>query len=681
MVLGSGLSYSGTSLTLLGLQGGITYQVRILGNEEEEDQGEWSDVSEITVPAAPALMSASRSGNTISLAWAALSGATGYKVRWARTGQDWINSGGAAGEAVTGLSYDIPGLTAGQNYNIQIAAATAAGPGAWTISFDQTGKTPSADATLSSLVFTDKDGADIGGGLSLTLLPDTRMYSLTWSAGGDQKVRLRPTATDDSPSSIAISREFADQARGGVFATGIGDPMVANGALSVLMNISLGLNRYTIAVVAENGVNSETYVVLVEAQNNVAALGELVVADPARDIDNGLGALAPAFVAGDTTRLAYRKEVPAAQASVIVYTEALVSNNAVAPVFYVDGTQQTSPAVGIRDEFAQWRSREIALTAGTPSVVEIATVSEDASAHLTYSLTILRLGSGSGDSSLSALAVAHSGGAATLNKVGGDGSAGFAAAHLAYAATFESSVDSVTITPTAGESNASITIGKRGAAAAAIASDAASTQTLEYGLNTLDLTVSAQNSAQRIYTLALTRTPQSTDATLQSLTLSEGTLEPGFSPGMVEYTASVPTDTGGITLTPTVNNALASVTVAGTKVTSGMASASQTLQHGSNQIVIQVTAEDGSTMDYTVTVTRIPPAASSNADLSALVLVDGVADQTFAVGSLTHTASVANNVASVKIRPTVADTGKATVMVNGDAVDSGEESGLILLEV
>ncbi|WP_431027700.1 S-layer homology domain-containing protein [Lysinibacillus sp. LZ02] len=73
-------------------------------------------------------------------------------------------------------------------------------------------------------------------------------------------------------------------------------------------------------------------------------------------------------------------------------------------------------------------------------------------------------------------------------------------------------------------------------------------------------------------------------------------------------------------------------------------------------------------------------APSANANLSDLVLSNGTLSPAFAAGTTSYTANVANNVTSVNVTPTVADS-NATVTVNGTAVVSGQASGNIALNV
>lgn len=102
------------------------------------------------------------------------------------------------------------------------------------------------------------------------------------------------------------------------------------------------------------------------------------------------------------------------------------------------------------------------------------------------------------------------------------------------------------------------------------------------------------------------------DATLSGLTLSQGTLSPVFSGSTASYTASVANSFTSLTVTPTVHDSGATVTVNGTAVTSGSASGTIALAVGTNTITVRVTAQDGTTtQDYTVTATRAASASSA----------------------------------------------------------------------
>lgn len=87
----------------------------------------------------------------------------------------------------------------------------------------------------------------------------------------------------------------------------------------------------------------------------------------------------------------------------------------------------------------------------------------------------------------------------------------------------------------------------------------------------------------------------STDASLASLAISPGTLNPAFSPEVESYSVSVGADVEKITVDAQAADSNASVVVSG----------SDGLQMGENTVVCKVTAEDGRTIrNYTISVTK-----------------------------------------------------------------------------
>jgi alpha-tubulin suppressor-like RCC1 family protein len=175
----------------------------------------------------------------------------------------------------------------------------------------------------------------------------------------------------------------------------------------------------------------------------------------------------------------------------------------------------------------------------------------------------------------------------------------------------------------------------------------------------------------------LTFSTPSNNANLGNLSVSAGSLNPAFSNGTTSYTAIVSNVTTSITVTPTVAESHATVTVNGVSVTSGSASGGVSLIVGDNTIDTLVTAQDGvTTRTYSVVVTRLP--ISNNANLSAITLSKGTLSPAFSAGTTGYTASVSSSVSSITITPTVADSG-ATVKVNNASVASGSPSGTINL--
>lgn len=139
-----------------------------------------------------------------------------------------------------------------------------------------------------------------------------------------------------------------------------------------------------------------------------------------------------------------------------------------------------------------------------------------------------------------------------------------------------------------------------------------------------------------------TDTLLSTDASLSSLSLSQGTLSPTFSSSTYAYAASVANNVSSLTVTPTVRNANANVNVNGTAVSSGNASGNIALAVGTNTITLLVTAQDSTTLTYTLTVTR---EARSGRDYTSPGYTAGVSGG----GSLPITVNVGTNTASVNV--------------------------------
>ena len=175
----------------------------------------------------------------------------------------------------------------------------------------------------------------------------------------------------------------------------------------------------------------------------------------------------------------------------------------------------------------------------------------------------------------------------------------------------------------------------------------------------------------------------SSDATLGSLTLS-GIAFGTFASGTYSYSTQVGNSVSQTTVTPTVNDSGATYVIKLGGVTD--ADGVIALSVGSNVITVEVTAEDGiATRTYTVTVTRAAP-PSTDATLSALTL-SGIDFGTFASGTTSYTAQVANSVSQTTVTPTVNHSGASYVIKLGGVTDAdgvialSEGSNVITIEV
>lgn len=122
-------------------------------------------------------------------------------------------------------------------------------------------------------------------------------------------------------------------------------------------------------------------------------------------------------------------------------------------------------------------------------------------------------------------------------------------------------------------------------------------------------------------------TALSSNANLSNLTLSGTTLSPAFNANTLSYTASVANAVASVTVTPTKADANATVSVNGVVLNGGATSRTVSLNVGANTITTVVTAQNGSTKTYTVTVTRAAaPSAPPVAGYVNALQFDGVND-------------------------------------------------------
>ena len=162
------------------------------------------------------------------------------------------------------------------------------------------------------------------------------------------------------------------------------------------------------------------------------------------------------------------------------------------------------------------------------------------------------------------------------------------------------------------------------------------------GANVIRTVVTAQDAVTTsTYTVTVTR-EASAVATLSGLSISSGTLAPTFATGTTSYTATVANSvSSGFTVTATKSQSDA--TAVQYLGSTGTTAFTGNLSVGANVIRTVITSQDGAvTSTYTVTVTR----ASSDASLINLTLSSGALAPTFATGTSSYTATVANSVSS-----------------------------------
>ena len=179
----------------------------------------------------------------------------------------------------------------------------------------------------------------------------------------------------------------------------------------------------------------------------------------------------------------------------------------------------------------------------------------------------------------------------------------FAATTTSYAVRVEALTDSVRVTPTTADAQATVTVNGTPVDSGTASGDI-ELKKGEATAITVEVT-SADRMITRSTIIDVTR-PLSNNANLSGLTTSSGTPTPLFAVGTTDYTVVVGNAVDRVTVTPTTEHADATVAVNGTLVTSGSASSEIDLIEGeTTTIAVVVTAEDATTMrTYTIDVLR-----------------------------------------------------------------------------
>ena len=247
-----------------------------------------------------------------------------------------------------------------------------------------------------------------------------------------------------------------------------------------------------------------------------------------------------------------------------------------------------------------------------------------------------------------------------------------AAATRTYSGRAASETNSSTVTATAANGNANVSI---------VPGDQDSTidghqVTLRGGQNRV-ITVRVVSEDRRVtetYTITVyqERTQQSADADLKVLGLSGVALSPAFASDKITYTGRAAYGTTETTVTTRADIGVESVAIAPADADDDTDGHQVTLAPGANtSVTVTVTPEDGSTAKvYTVTVYRENLVKSDNArlaDSTGLSFTETVTGFTYAPDTMSYpNAKTANGVASVTVAASAAHLGAMRVITPSD---------------
>ena len=670
------------------------------------------------VPAPPRYVQATAGAAKLTLTWErpiywGSFPAGGYEVDWyagaspPMNPSDWNRATPTVSPlAANAISYEFTGtygdhtVVNGTTYQLRVRAFNTNPnddgdhlPSEWVIvaGTPPNGSSQSSDARLSNL--TASSSTSSGGTFSPlnigTFAATTTSYTAT-VANSITHVKLTPTVNHAS-ATVKVGKQ------GTTLST------VNSGSASGEIALSMGANAITVRVTAQDSTTKDYTVTITrqtqQTQSSDANLSNLT----ASSSTSSGGTFSPLNIG---TFAATTTSYTATVANSITHVKLTPTVNHASATVKVGKQGTTLSTVNSGSA-----SGEIALSMGANAITVRVTAQDSTTKDYTVTITRQTQQTQSSDANLSNLTASSStssGGTFSPLNIGT-----FAATTTSYTATVANSITHVKLTPTVNHASATVKVGKQGTTLSTVNSGSASGEiALSVGANAITVRVTAQDSTTKDYTVTITRQTQQTqssDANLSNLTASSSTSSGGtFSPLNIgtfaatttSYTATVANSITHVKLTPTVNHASATVKVGkqGTTlstVNSGSASGEIALSVGANAITVRVTAQDSTTKDYTVTITRqTQQTQSSDANLSNLTASSSTSSGgtfsplnigTFAATTTSYTATVANSITHVKLTPTV-NHASATVKVGKQGttlstVNSGSASGEIALSV
>lgn len=252
---------------------------------------------------------------------------------------------------------------------------------------------------------------------------------------------------------------------------------------------------------------------------------------------------------------------------------------------------------------------------------------------------------------------------ASLTVTPGTLSPAFSGGTTQYNVQLDSNVSSVTVSAQPAVGGDTVTINNQVTTSSVIALGEAGTTT------TASISVSGSGADPRTYVVSLLRAGLNGNNSLESLTVSPGSLDSPFNANDLSYKVNVANNVGSVTVTPTLSDTAATMTVNGQAANSGQAHTVTLNPAGQDTaIAIVVTAQNGNPKTYTVTVSR---GVSSNNNLQSLALSPGTLNPTFSTNRTSYTVNVVSTVTSLTVTPRLQDS-TASMTVNGQTTNSGQ---------
>ncbi|MCB1177023.1 MAG: cadherin-like beta sandwich domain-containing protein [Leptospiraceae bacterium] len=228
---------------------------------------------------------------------------------------------------------------------------------------------------------------------------------------------------------------------------------------------------------------------------------------------------------------------------------------------------------------------------------------------------------------------------------------------------------SITLTPTASSPESSVITINGNVVTSGTSSDPIS---LNPGANLVNVLLTASNGSTINYSVNIERNTPSAVNTLSNLIVSTGVLNPLFNPGTLNYSFTVDHTVTNLEIFPTATDSNSNITINGSFVASGSGSGNLNLNFGTNSYSIIVTAQNGTSNNYSISVIRTQP--SSINTLSNLFINQGSLTPTFSSGTNSYSITLPNSNTGIEFTPMATD-GNSTITLNGNSINSGNPSG------
>lgn len=437
---------------------------------------------------------------------------------------------------------------------------------------------------------------------SLTLTPNTG-GSGTWNYtfnGSDIRNAYTYTLPSSSASSITVTPTVAES---GATVTVNGTAVPSGNSRSITLSSS-SITTITVVVTALNG-TPRTYTINVTRSNMSS--------------NNYLSALsARANSSSGTVQTLY----PGFSSDILEY-DVFVANSV--STIYISATREDSSS-SVSIEGISGTSRGISLSTGN-NTIDVQVVAANGSIK-DYTIRVRRATSSAAkDSDLTDLVMrSGSSGTSTVSL-----SPSFKSSTTSYTAIVGDSISTcrfVTTLSSSGSNGARAIVA--GYVNGYVAGSVSSPVSLSRGKNTITIRVMAADcTTYTDYKVDVYR--GNGDSSLSALTLRDGSANnisftPTFKSTTTTYQASVANTVTSIAIRPVVNDANATVKINSTTLSSGNWSSNIALNEGTNNIIIEVTAADGTKTNYTLQIVRQQKPQASQIKLtigSNIAVVDG----------------------------------------------------------